>query len=742
MRAGKVRARVSVTALAIVWAAQAHAADQAATEAQAAPVEQEDSQVIIVTAQKREQAIQDIPASVSSLGTEALEQRGIRDVQALQFQTPSIQSGNSVGITQISIRGVGMNVTTPTTQPGVGVYVDGVYQTRTALGGLSQLDLARVEVLRGPQGTLYGRNATGGAVNFITASPSNKFEGFVLAGYAGYDDWRLQGLVNLPVTDRLRTRLTVEYHDQNDGFVKNVIPGSPDVDSNKSLMARLKVAADLSDNATFELSAFGGHGSGAVDYLVLREPPNAASIAINPALAFAIVPSEDHRTSANRPSKSDRDTWGFTGTFSWDVGPARLKSITGYYHSKYMNDYDGDGTNLDFVPVRDWAKSDSLSQEFNLSGDSGPVEWLAGLYYLHDKFTLNQRFDFPIGFPPFFLPPSTFLTIDATPYKTKAYAAFADGSVHLNEKLKLLAGARYSKEKQDVTQSSAVGLDLGGGVEIPLFALCSDLRTKLEFESFTPRGGVQYDFDDSKNAYLTVSRGFKAGGVNESACTDNIYKPEKITAYEAGVRTQLANGRVTLNATAFHYNYTNFQVQQILGLQALIVNAPKATVNGLEIETLFAPNRHWSINANLALLDSEYGEGFYNTDVLNRAAGVQDVEGNQLNRSPKASGNIGLQYRTGPLSFGELTARGDLYLTSRYYFREFNSPEDSQDGYALVNLNLIWDSPGERFQARLYANNLFDANYITTLGANENVGARFMTWGTPRQLGVELRARF
>jgi iron complex outermembrane receptor protein len=683
-------------------------------------------QEVIVTAEKREENLQEVPAAVSALDKELLQITGIRDVAALQFQTPNLFSGNTVGVTQIAIRGVGMNLLDPTTQPGVAVYVDGVYEARTEATGLDQIDLQRIEVLRGPQGTLYGRNATGGAVNFVTAAPSDQFEGQILAGYENYGEYHAQGLLNVPVSDNLRMRLVVDDDSQQDGFIKNVIPGSPDVDDHKTLSARFKVDADLSQTATLDLSFSAANGSGARDYLLTQNLPGA-------------VPYSSWHTSANLPSTSDLNSWMGAATFNWNPGPVKFKSVTSYASYKYDNGYDGDGTDLNIFAVTDQNKSDTFTQEFDLSGEGGGFDWLLGLYYLHDSLDLGQQFLFPSGFAT--LPPNAFLAISASPYETASYAGFIDGNYHLTEHLKLLAGARYSKETQNVTETNAFGLQVGSRT-IPLFAECTDLDTKLDFNAFTPRGGLQYDFNASQNAFATVSRGFKAGGVNESACTNNTYLPEDITDYELGFRSQWLDKRITFNATAFYYDYTDFQVQQIVGFSSDVINAPSATVKGIELEGVWAPDQHWALKANVSGLDARYGAGFTNIDVLNRAAGSQDLEGHYLNRAPKASGNLGLQYRSSELPIGYLTARADLYMTAKYYFREFNTPGDTQDGYSILNLNLVWDSPSGRYSARLFAHNATDTLYLTTMFANENLAARQYTLGAPAQYGISLKARF
>jgi iron complex outermembrane receptor protein len=735
MPSKKVLLSITVATGALLASSAAYAAE---TGAEATSLSE-----IVVTAQKRSQTIQDIPAAVSALSGKALEQRGINDVQGLQFQTPSLQVGHFLGDTAIAVRGVGMNQTGPAVQSGVAVYADGVYQARSGLGGLSQLDLSRVEVLRGPQGTLYGRNASGGAVNFVANAPTDTFEGRALAGYANYQTLHVQGLLNAPLGGRVRTRLVVDYQDQGDGYVENVGAG-PDVGYGHMLTGRLKMDVDLTPSATLALSLFGLKGAGPTDYLVLRSAPSALAIAANPYMAGMAPPLSPNRTSANTPSDSSRKAGGAAATLDWDFRGVKLKSITSYVDYKFTDSYDADGTQLSVFNASNFTKSQTLTQEFNLAGKTERLDWLLGAFYMDDDLSAHSGFIFPLGLniPVLFsaLTPGAFLGLTASPYKTQSYAAFADGTLSVTDQLNLMAGIRYSKEKQRVRQTSLTGpVSTPFGV-FPVLPSCTDLETKAEFESVTPRAALQYEFSSKRNAYVSVSRGFKSGGVNASVCA-NTYRPEKITAYEGGLRTRLADDRVTFNVTGFYYDYTDFQVQQIQGLSAPIVNAPKATVKGLEVEGVWAPDRHWAFNANLSLLDATYGE-FTNVDTLNPLAGSQSLKGNRLNRAPQTSGNIGAQYTTSPSDIGSFTARGDLYLTSSYYFREFNTAQDRQGGYGLLNVSVTWTSPSERYAVRAFAANATDTDYITSLGSSDNIGTRYITWGAPAQYGVELRATF
>lgn len=697
---------------------------------------------LIVTAQKREESIQDVAGAVSAIGAEAIAQRGVRTVQDLQFQMPNFQAGTAASTTIIFIRGVGQSVG----QPGVATHVDGVYQSRPHLVALPQYDLERIEVVRGPQGTLYGRNATAGAVNFVTHAPTSAFEGYGQVSYGNYDELRLQGALNVPIGERVRTRISVDYRDLGEGVVENVIPGSPDIGAAEILSGRIRTQFDIAENGLLDLVVFGAHTEGSGDYIVLHNQPTALAVANNPYLAGAVVPLDPNRTSANRASDRESTAYGATATLSWEVGAATLRSITGYYWFDYSNSFDADGTNLDATPLSNWYKSRTFTQEFNLSGTTGALDWLAGLYLMDDKLSNQAKYSFPLGLnvPALrsrLLPGASLIT-QGVPYKTLAYAAFADGTYRFNDRLRVIAGARYSREEQDNFQTNQNGpLSTPIGV-FPVFTSCRNRHVPLEFESFTPRGGVQLDLDDEdrKSAYFTISKGFKSGGLNQSGC-GNSFQPEKLLAYEGGLKTLLLDGRLILNATAFYYDYEDFQITQISGLAALIVNAPKASVLGLEIESAWSPDEHWTFNANGALLKSTYGE-FRNTDSLRPELGMQDLEGNYLNYSPKMSGNLGVQYETSPLSFGSLTARAELYMTSRIYFREFNQDLDSQAGYGRVNLSLTWNSPDQRYSARAYVTNLGDKGYLSTMGVSDNLGARFVNWGMPRQFGLELKGRF
>ena len=700
---------------------------------------------VLVTAQKRSESVQTVPAAIAAISGANLDQRGIANVNDLQFAVPSFHSGTLTGSTGITIRGVGATTVGTGGTSGVAVNIDGVYQTGTSTIDQAEIDLARVEVLRGPQGTLYGRNATGGAVNFITNAPGNTFGGSLLAGYAEYDEYHLQGIINVPLTDRIRTRLMVDYRDREDGFVKNILPGGEDVDKGKTLSVRFRLQADVTSDLTFDLGVAAMHSTGPWQYLTNYSSPAPGAFLINPFLKNATFISTPWRTDANDPIGGSRDYQSISGTFTWKLPFGELKSITAFQNYLYTYQNDGDGTNLSVAPYIGRVNDQAVTQEFDLTGRWGHLDWVAGFFYLGENNFNSLYYNFPLGLSG--LPPSSYLDFEQPRYDTTSYAGFADLTYHLTRKLKLIAGARYSEDDQTAVYNNTFGLVIGGQ-KVFLADFCPATATspttyetdKLKYDSFTPRAGLQYEFTSNINAYFTYSKGFKAGGANIYSCNDD-YKPEKITAYEGGFKSRFLDNTVTFNLSAFYYDYTNFQVSLIVGLSLDVTNAAAAEIKGVELEGAWTPDAHWTLNANFSYIDATYSN-FFNTDGLNPQLGLQNLSGNLLDNSPRESANVGVGYRTDPFSWGRLTGRIDASYRSRTYFREFNNPLDSQAPYGLVNLNLIWDSPNERYSVRVYATNVTGQAYAAAQGDSTSIGTRYITWGAPRQVGGEIKVKF
>ena len=685
---------------------------------------------LIVTAHKRAENIQDVPAAITAISGAALQERGVASPVDLQFVVPSMQAGKLLGQTAITIRGVGLNQGSP----GVAIHVDGVYQPRPSMGDLAQTDIERVEVLRGPQGTLYGRNANGGAINFITQAPSDQLEGYVLGSYATYNETRLQGVINAPFGDRVRSRLVIDRWDRDKGFVKNVLPNGQDVDKGQTLAARLRVQADLLENLTFDLGLTGLHGEGPTSYFTLYNVPTAGAQAVNPYLTGATVPLEPRRIAANDPIGAERDFASASGTFTWDLGDFQVKSITAYQRLADHEVRDDDSINVSAFPSERTARSRTVTQELNIGGQVGPVTAVVGAFYMRDSAFDQLHYDFPLGIFP--LPAGSSLDHLSMRTMTKSKAVFGDATWNLTDRARIVAGIRFSEDK--ITQTQRTLLSFG---PTPPFASCPLRTNDVTYKSTTPKIGAQFDVSDDSNVYATYSKGFKSGGWNLYAC-DNGFEPEKVTSYEAGWKNRLLDNTLIVNASVFYYDYTDLQLSQVVGLVRLIKNAPAAKVKGLEVEAVWKPEEHWTFNANASFLDAKFTE-FSNIDSLDPALGTQNVKGHYLNNSPKVSSNVGVAYKTDPLNVGgRLTARADVSYRSKIYFREFNNAQDAQKAYTIVNAALIWDSPEEKYRVRLYATNLFGEDYLVQMDSSDNFGSRFVAWGSPRQVGLELKANF
>ncbi len=629
-------------------------------------------ETVVVTAEKRLETVQSVPAAISAVSGDQLRARGIDTVNELQFAVPSLHAGTLTGSTGLTIRGVGATSVGSSGTAGVAVNIDGVYQPETSTVDLAQVDLERVEVLRGPQGTLYGRNATGGAVNFITKAPTDSFEAVALAGFATYNEYHLQGIVNEPLfDDHVRTRLVVDYRDREDGFVKNIVPGGKDLAKGQDLSGRFRLAADIADNLTFDLGVTAFHSTGPWQYLTNYGPPVPLAFVINPFLAGATFVAAPRKTNDNDPVGGSRDYQSISGTFTWQLPFATLKSISAYQSYLYTYANDGDGTNLSVAPYTGKNSNRTFTQEFDLSGQTDRLDWVLGAFYLteQDSNRLGYIFDYGLSG----LPPSSYLDFLEPGYGTNSYAGFADVTYHITDDLKLIGGLRYSEDYQTATYGNFFGV-IVGGTKIPIAPFCPTETDNIKSSSFTPRVGFQYNIDPSMMIYFTYSKGYKAGGANIYSCHDD-YTPEKITSYEVGYKSQWLDNTLTLNASAFHYDYSDFQVSQIVGLSLDVTNAAGAQVDGLELESAWSPDNHWSLNANLSYINAYY-TNFFNTDGLNSAAGLQNLQGNLLNDSPRVSANAGIAYSTDPFTWGHLTAIVNASYRSRTYFREFNALRD------------------------------------------------------------------
>jgi iron complex outermembrane recepter protein len=683
---------------------------------------------IVVTAQKRKESVQDVPASITALTAAMIEQKGIRDVSDLQFEIPTLMFGSQAGLTQIFLRGVGLNTGTGEIQGGVAVNVDGIYQPHPGTGDEGQLDLERVEVLKGPQGTLYGRNATGGAVNFITAAPSSTFEANATLGYANYDTLHASGKLSGPVADNVRASIAADYYDQHDGFVRNV-NGGPDLDYGRKEAVRLKVSIDLTSSATLDLALYDFDQAGPFIYDVAAYPAIPALVAVEPRLENAVYTFKPWETTDKYPSQLERNNHSLAATLTWDLGGTVLTSRSSYQvvDEHYIIDADGESSGYDQFLRNDYMHN--LVEELNVSSHVGIVDVLGGVFFMHENLDLFAGIQFPegayFGVPPGYLLPFGYDLSETT------YAGYFDSTVHVTDRLRLIAGARYTVDDRTSFQN--------------LFDEACVATTKVDGEKVTGRGVIQYDVAPAQNVYGSVSTGYRNGGVALSVCQD-VYKPETITAYEVGYKGRFPHG-ITFNAAAFYYDYRNLQLNEVRTnegqLVVTLINVPTAYIRGLEFESEAQPGNHWRFDVSGSYLNATYGT-FYNIDsqLPARNLGLQNVTGNELNYSPKWSATVGLEYKSSPIAnAGTVTARLEEFASAQYFLTEFNTAPYTQGGYAIANAFLTWNAT-DHYSTRLWIKNIADRAIVRSLIAQDLVGTNLITFNDPRQFGIDVNYKF
>ncbi|MAZ86724.1 MAG: hypothetical protein CL693_03700 [Cellvibrionaceae bacterium] len=662
---------------------------------------------IVVTATKRETSIQDIPASVSQVSGSDLEARGIADIENLSAQIPSLQFGKLGDTAFITIRGIGTTVDSGVAEPAVASYVDGVFLPRATMSTLRQVDLDRVEVLRGPQGTLYGRNATGGSIGFVSRAPSEEFEAGIRLGGESRDGFSVSGFASGPITDEVLYRVSVGRETQ-DGFVKVINTGQELVETDVNYG---RVALQI--NPTNDLM---------IDLSVQHEKSDAA-VGLQQLLTPAIfvdlfAPGNNQTTKPNKTYgdgefSGDSETTIVSTRVNWDISDSvSFRSVTGYVDHDITAYFDADATDAFYSDLVDSARSsESFSQEFNIYGETEKLSWLVGAYYFKEDFSLV-------------LPVETLLAgnLIAGDLKeeTTSYAVFTDLTYSLTDRLRLNAGLRYNVEEKEF---KFFGFDDGD----------------IDEEDVLPKLGLQYDLTNDINIYGHWQQGIKSGG--HQLGSPELFEGEELDAYEIGVKSQALDGRLTLNAAAFYYDYSDLQATTTIPPATTLIENADAEVMGAELEVTYYASETLNFNAGLSLLDSEYTDlTFFDQYSLQ----TLDLEGEELIRSPAYTTNIGAEW-TLPINnsfLDNVRVRGDVYHSDDFKLAFVDYSATKQDSYTTANLSVILTGKSEQFQLRGYVNNLTDEEVLNNGSYLASLGAFIGQYAEPRTYGVSLSFNF
>jgi len=757
---------------------------------------------IVVTARKREESLQDTPVAVTALTADALEVRAVQSLDAVSQFVPNLQfdgaaalSGGGFNAT-VFIRGVGQNDFAIFSDPGVAMYVDGVYLGRTIGGIMDVVDMERLEVLRGPQGTLFGRNTIGGAVNIVSEQPTQEFGGKLSVTTGSFDRLDVKGVVNLPIGDTFLTRLLVASINR-DGYATRIIDGK-DLGNKNSDIARLQSVWNVSD--TFSLSLvldatrtrqnsapltlvdvtptgtpFQNLYNGLVAPGLNRPAPNGVS-----TVNASWITGDIDTTYATGPSVNDLDTRGAALTVDWDFGPASLKSITAYRTLDALFARDGDNTPFTYRETINDDEQKQLSQEFQLAGEafSDRLNWLLGAYYFDEDAEEFGKANLAIGTfaalealvlnagevwcglpgpnprpvancPP---PPLRFggagnplnrgvdVGVDLyTRVANQSTALFGQGTFKFNDMFSMTAGLRWTKDDKEV---KLIHRREASGVYVVGAPGTQDTFTE-SWSEVTPKLGFEMKANDDLLFYVSYAKGYKSGGFNARplgsiAEVQTPFNPETVDSYEIGAKTSWWDNRITANLAVFHNQYEDMQLTINATPQNFVRNAGEAELSGAELEVVARLARGFDVNVSVGYLDAKYTYLDPQLATLNPPL-TTDKE---LVKAPDLTASAGAQYGFNVGSAGGITVRADWSYKSKVYHDVFNDARLAQDAFDVVNAYASFETADEAWEFALFGTNLTDERYKLSGNSSVGFGLAEVTYSAPREWGLSAKFRF
>lgn len=738
---------------------------------------------IIVTAQKREEGLQETPISISAFTERAIEQLGATNIQQVaefapnvvfDFTAPISGASNAAGVT---IRGIGQTDFALTTEAGVGTYVDGVYMSRSIGGVLDVLDVQRIEILRGPQGTLFGRNTIGGAINITSKEPGDEFAASIQLSAGQRGRVHLRGVVDLPVSDTFKLRIAGSSKDRN-GYVRTVNPADPSdrgVDLGNENRQAFRATATWEASETFSVFL-------AADYSRTREN-NAASI-LRGATGFPDLtegpvafiynlfgapvenlegfPSAefvdsnfvtgDLKTSfATGPNGSSIDAWGISATLDWSASETfNLKSISAYRKTDGFFNRDADGSPVTVTHTSNFDyEHEQFSQEFQATGDlaDGRLRYVTGVYFFTEE-----------GSDPLIVPLSDAfgtVNIPQNEVDNKSYAAYLQATYDVSDRLAVTGGIRYTKDDKEFATNQFLEVGFAGpmnpflmfapaGLQIPLVPPNSVVDQK--FTDWSPRVSIDYQATDTLLTYASYTQGFKSGGFNLRYVAPREavlpFGQESVDTFEVGFKFENGVRTLRLNGAGFYTDYTDIQVTIFEALGAPITtNAGDAEIWGAELELTALPTPNLQISAGLGWTNAEYTELRTNpANLLTQSSAI--TLDDSLPNVPEWQSTVAIDY-TIPM---ENAASVDVHFDWSYTDDIANDAQNSrflnQEGYHLLNAGVTYNAPAGNWSLRFFVDNLTNKRYIVSGDLNFGIGFHEANFNRPREWFVTLKAEF
>jgi iron complex outermembrane receptor protein len=729
---------------------------------------------VVVTAQRRSEKLLDVPVAVTALSARDLARAHIDDASRLQNVTPGFTWGQQGSDSFPAIRGARTSLVSAQNDPIIGFYLDGIYQSRTQQQSIPLFDLSRVEVQRGPQGTLYGRNTFGGNISVVTAPPTDVFSGAINGEYGNYNQNKVDGYVNIPVTNNFDMRLSA-VHLAHDGYVHSGSTPGISIDDDDENAERIAIKWDPTDRLDIVVHAGlwdrMDAGSGSYGYKV-------AGTLINPntgyqsfyGIPYAVNPSAHngtaivHGVDIGVPVSTDPYTneWNYqpfehiveeyaSSQVSYDFGPVVLRSIDGYTRFRAHRSADNDQSSITFqdaaagygsgVQEPD-TRADTFSQELQLTSKSTtPLQWIVGGFFLHDH--INETYEQDINVPNTVTPGYK----ETTALETNAYAGYAQASYFvLPDLLRVIGGIRYSVESKsfafaDYANGTPGTFNFNG-------APYSQTAGAPSFDSLTYRAGLELTPDHNSMYYATISTGFESGGVNDTGGSKDVpssYAPQKVTAYEVGAKNHLLQGLVQTELSLFYNSYRNLQINVYTPQVSYFGSAGQAYSEGAEFAARTLPLPDFHIDVTGDYLNAVYTKYISGNNFYGLSNGADPVSVNldsyTIPMSPKFKTTASVYYDWNLGKYGTISPYFNWVFSSSYYTTDYNTPLDRQKSYDTFDMSVRWTSENGKYYGEIYGTNITDVPVLMSgvVGRDERIQ---VSYGAPALYGFRVGAKF
>lgn len=720
-----------------------------------------DEGMIVVTAQKRVENIQDVPISLTAVTGDRLIAAGITDLASLDRLVPGLQFGQSGNDARPAIRGARTENISNQQDPIISFFVDGVYRSRTAQALAAFTDVSRVEVLRGPQGTLYGRNSFGGAINVISNAPTQELSAGATLTAGNYKAVRAEGFVNVPLTDTLSARVSGSY-DTRDGYVRNTFDRNNDIlDKNETYVrAQLRWEPSSDFDATVRASIWrqGGNGGSDFGYFNAGTPidPNGGAFTYDDVINASLAKINLRVGSGNTPSDAgpfsierdadfvlDTDQRTIDLEANYDFGPVAAKLLVGYTDFRTYRSADAD---LSILPSGFEYQDDSaetFSQEFQLnSTGDGPLSWTVGAFHMTDDTTGIFAFDRISNTDPLTnrpIPSSPAPTADFNSIavvNTDSLAFFGQSTYSITEALRVTGGVRWTRDSKDFSRQT------NGTYTQPLVFTGVPFKDSATFEKVTWRAVVEGDLTKDNLLYASVSTGFQAGGFNNSA--DAVtggasFDEQTITAYEIGSKNSFLNGTVTANLSLYWNEFRGLLANAFVDagngtILTISTNAGSARARGAELELNWRASDAFNLNAGLTYNDATFG----NYTLQEPVSGAQrNLDGGRIPFTPDFTARVGGEYRFDLEGGARVVPGFNVYYSSSFATNDIDYRFAEQSAYARLDLTLAYRAPDNRWFVQAFGNNVTDKAVLTrTVRFGQNAIAQ--AFAPPATYGVRL----